>query len=136
MTAIGEKQAEIYTYEAPWLIYAANWSVRRDKRFRLAVGSFVEEYGNRVEIITLDEERGAFPSTPTQAPEGRGTMLYQILPSLSDDFGALRLFQFITFRTGGAMLTALVISLLLGSRIIAWLRSMQGAGQPIRADGP
>lgn len=63
-------------------------------------------------------------------------MLYQILPSLSDDFGALRLFQFITFRTGGAMLTALVISLLLGNRIIAWLRSMQGAGQPIRADGP
>ena len=67
MTAIGEKQAEIYTYEAPWLIYAANWSVRRDKRFRLAVGSFVEEYGNRVEIITLDEERGAFPSTPTHS---------------------------------------------------------------------
>lgn len=24
----GEKQAEIYTYEAPWLIYACNWSVR------------------------------------------------------------------------------------------------------------
>ena len=63
-------------------------------------------------------------------------MLYQILPSFSDDFGALRLFQFITFRTGGAMLTALVLSLLLGSRIIGWLRSMQGAGQPIRADGP
>ena len=63
-------------------------------------------------------------------------MLYQILPSLSDDFGALRLFQFITFRTGGAMLTALVISLLLGNRIISWLRSMQGAGQPIRTDGP
>jgi phospho-N-acetylmuramoyl-pentapeptide-transferase len=63
-------------------------------------------------------------------------MLYQILPSLSEEFGALRLFQFITFRTGGAMLTALVLSLLLGNRIIAWLRSMQGAGQPIRTDGP
>ncbi len=63
-------------------------------------------------------------------------MLYALLPTLSDDFGALRLFQFITFRTGGAMLTALVLSLLLGSRIIAWLRSVQGAGQPIRADGP
>jgi hypothetical protein len=25
---IGEKRAEIYTYEAPWLIYAVNWSVR------------------------------------------------------------------------------------------------------------
>ena len=63
-------------------------------------------------------------------------MLYALLPSFSDDFGALRLFQFITFRTGGAMLTALVLSLLLGSRIIAWLRSVQGAGQPIRTDGP
>jgi len=63
-------------------------------------------------------------------------MLYQILPNLSDDFGALRLFQFITLRTGGALLTALVISLLLGNKVIAWLRSMQGAGQPIRTDGP
>ena len=24
----GEKQAEIYTHDAPWLIYACNWSVR------------------------------------------------------------------------------------------------------------
>jgi hypothetical protein len=24
---VGEKRAEIYTYEAPWLIYAVNWSV-------------------------------------------------------------------------------------------------------------
>ena len=29
----GEKQAEIYTYEAPWLIYACNWSVRRLRSF-------------------------------------------------------------------------------------------------------
>jgi len=63
-------------------------------------------------------------------------MLYALLPPLSDDFGALRLFSFITFRTGGAILTALVLSLLFGRRIIAWLRSIQGAGQPIRADGP
>lgn len=25
---MGEKRAEIYTYEAPWQIYAMNWSVR------------------------------------------------------------------------------------------------------------
>jgi WD repeat-containing protein 68 len=25
---VGEKRAEIYTYEAPWLIYAMGWSVR------------------------------------------------------------------------------------------------------------
>ena len=33
----GEKQAEIYTYEAPWLIYACNWSVRRLRSFSLYV---------------------------------------------------------------------------------------------------
>eukprot|EP00232_Nephroselmis_pyriformis_P011486 CAMPEP_0182885444 /NCGR_PEP_ID=MMETSP0034_2-20130328/19604_1 /TAXON_ID=156128 /ORGANISM="Nephroselmis pyriformis, Strain CCMP717" /LENGTH=336 /DNA_ID=CAMNT_0025018711 /DNA_START=13 /DNA_END=1023 /DNA_ORIENTATION=+ len=62
--AKGEKRAEIYTYEAPWLIYGMNWSVRRDQRFRLALGSFVEEYNNKVEIVTLDEETGTFKSDP------------------------------------------------------------------------
>ena len=26
-----EKRAEIYTYEAPWMIYACNWSVRDER---------------------------------------------------------------------------------------------------------
>jgi len=34
------KRKEIYTYQAPWLIYGMNWSVRADQRFRLAIGSF------------------------------------------------------------------------------------------------
>ena len=38
--------------------------VRQDQRFRLAIGSFVEEYGNKVDIITLDDEAGAFPAAP------------------------------------------------------------------------
>lgn len=42
------KRKEIYKYEAPWTVYAMNWSVRPDKRFRLALGSFVEEYNNKV----------------------------------------------------------------------------------------
>jgi phospho-N-acetylmuramoyl-pentapeptide-transferase len=63
-------------------------------------------------------------------------MLYHLLPPFADELGALRLFSFITFRTGGAIITALVISLLLGGRLIGWLRSLQGAGQPIRVDGP
>ena len=63
-------------------------------------------------------------------------MLYHLLPVLAEDFGALRLFSFITFRTGGAILTALAICLLFGGRAIAWLKSIQGAGQPIREDGP
>ena len=152
----GEKQAEIYTYEAPWLIYACNWSVRlrsfflytrkalhaslffslflslcivrwnsnrepllfssewdpnyihdvvyfmlytsehsrafqltttyssfpplfrainvinarcvlkvrNDKKLRLGIGSFLEEYENKVEIVTLDEETGKFLNDP------------------------------------------------------------------------
>ena len=39
--------------------------MRQDKRFRLALGSFVEEYSNKVEIITLDEQRRGFPAEPT-----------------------------------------------------------------------
>ena len=42
------KRKEIYKYEAPWTVYSMNWSVRPDKRFRLALGSFVEEYNNKV----------------------------------------------------------------------------------------
>ena len=45
---IGMKRKEIYKYEAPWTVYGMNWSVRPDKRFRLALGSFVEEYSNKV----------------------------------------------------------------------------------------
>lgn len=42
------KLKEIYKYEAPWTVHAMNWTVRPDKRFRLALGSFVEEYNNKV----------------------------------------------------------------------------------------
>lgn len=42
------KRKEIYKYEAPWTVYSMNWSVRSDKRFRLALGSFIEEYNNKV----------------------------------------------------------------------------------------
>lgn len=42
------KRKEIYKYEAPWTLYGMNWSIRPDKRFRLALGSFVEEYNNKV----------------------------------------------------------------------------------------
>ena len=42
------KRKEIYKYEAPWMVFAMNWSIRPDKRFRLALGSFVEEYNNKV----------------------------------------------------------------------------------------
>lgn len=41
-------------------MYAMNWSVRADKKFRLALGSFVEEYSNKVQVVSLDEDSGNF----------------------------------------------------------------------------
>jgi len=46
------------------------------------------------------------------------------------------LFRYITFRTAGALLTALLISFLCGPSLIRWLKSQQPHGQPIRDDGP
>ncbi|KAM3174121.1 hypothetical protein ACTXT7_011163 [Hymenolepis weldensis] len=59
------KNKEIYKYEAPWNIFSLNWSIRQDKRFRLAIGSFIEEYNNKIQIITLDEEQGEFVAQQT-----------------------------------------------------------------------
>ena len=62
-------------------------------------------------------------------------MLYW-LSFLSDQFNALNVFRYITVRTGGAMITALVFVFLFGPMIIDKLRTLQGKGQPIRTDGP
>ena len=63
-------------------------------------------------------------------------MLYNLLYPLSDSVGAFNVFQYLTFRTGAAVLTALVISFVLGPRLIRLLRARQETGQPIRSDGP
>jgi len=63
-------------------------------------------------------------------------MLYHLLFPLADDFNALNVLRYITFRTGGAVLTALTLSFFMGPGIIRWLKSKQRKGQPIRPDGP
>ncbi|HEX6959554.1 MAG TPA: phospho-N-acetylmuramoyl-pentapeptide-transferase [Ferrovibrio sp.] len=63
-------------------------------------------------------------------------MLYLLLYPLADDFTAFNLFRYLTFRTGGAILTAMVLSFWIGEPLIKWLRAKQGKGQPIRDDGP
>src|ERR1700730_11304475 len=62
-------------------------------------------------------------------------MLYW-LSAFSDVIGPLNVLRYITFRTGGAMITALVFVFLFGPAIIDHLRLKQGKGQPIRTDGP
>ena len=63
-------------------------------------------------------------------------MLFSIARGLVDQFSLANLFRYITFRSGAACLTALVLSLVLGPVVIRWLRSVQRGGQPIREDGP
>src|SRR6056297_2542908 len=62
-------------------------------------------------------------------------MLYW-LTVLSDGGDFFNLFRYITFRAGGAFLTALVFGFMFGRPLINVLRRSQGKGQPIRDDGP
>jgi hypothetical protein len=47
-----ETMKEIYTYQAPWDVYALAVSKRSGSRYehRYAVGSYVEEYNNKVQV--------------------------------------------------------------------------------------
>jgi len=63
-------------------------------------------------------------------------MLYEFLTRYAEDFQFFNLFNYITFRVGGALMTSMIIAFILGPRVINWLRSKQGKGQPIREDGP
>lgn len=58
------KRRGIFTYEAPWAVYGMNWSVRKNSKFRLAVGSFIEDYRNKVEIVQLDDDSVNFSADP------------------------------------------------------------------------
>ena len=62
-------------------------------------------------------------------------MLYW-LTELSDGGDFFNLFRYITFRAGGAFMTALVFGFIFGLPLINVLRRTQGKGQPIRIDGP
>jgi phospho-N-acetylmuramoyl-pentapeptide-transferase len=62
-------------------------------------------------------------------------MLYW-LTAWSDGGDFFNLFRYITFRSGGAFLTALVFGFIFGRPLIDVLRKTQGKGQPIRDDGP
>ena len=62
-------------------------------------------------------------------------MLYY-LGQLGESLTAFNVFRYITFRTAGAVVTALFFVFLFGPQMIAGLKVRQGRGQPIREDGP
>lgn len=63
-------------------------------------------------------------------------MLYNLLFPLAEQHPIFNIFKYLTFRSGGAVMTALIISFIIGPRLIRWLRFKQKGGQPIRDDGP
>ncbi|MCB2048709.1 MAG: phospho-N-acetylmuramoyl-pentapeptide-transferase [Novosphingobium sp.] len=62
-------------------------------------------------------------------------MLY-LLAEWMEFEGITNLIRYQTFRSGAALMTALVIGLIIGPKFISMLRVRQGKGQPIREDGP
>jgi len=62
--------------------------------------------------------------------------MFTLLVDFSDQVSFFNIFRYITFRTGGALITSALITFIFGPAIINSLRTRQGKGQPIRADGP
>ncbi len=62
--------------------------------------------------------------------------MLNLLVPFADQFVVFNLFRYLTFRTGGAVLTALLFAFVFGPQVIARLRARQREGQPIRTDGP
>lgn len=62
-------------------------------------------------------------------------MLYHLLFPLSDQFALLNVFRYITFRAAGAIITALLLSVIFGPWFVRTLRRLS-IGQSIRDVGP
>ena len=62
-------------------------------------------------------------------------MLYNLLTSYSDTYSFLNFFNFLTVRTGLAVITAMIIVFLIGNKFINYF-SINKITNPIREDGP
>ena len=62
--------------------------------------------------------------------------MFYWLTDLAGTIPGINVFRYITFRTGGAMVTGALFVFMFGPWIIDHLRLAQGKGQPIRVDGP
>ncbi|KAK7035226.1 hypothetical protein VNI00_011993 [Paramarasmius palmivorus] len=70
-------QTTLLQYEAPWPVYALDWcktpapgqSLRPRSSFRLAIGSLLENYQNRIAIVGLQDERVLVEDDYTDYPD-------------------------------------------------------------------
>jgi phospho-N-acetylmuramoyl-pentapeptide-transferase len=63
-------------------------------------------------------------------------MLYHLLVPLARDHIFFNVFRYLTFRSLMALISALVISLVIGPWVVRWLRAIQHGGETIREDTP
>jgi len=88
---------EIYTYNAPWMIYASAFSFKDDDPFRMAIGSFIDNTNNKVQVINFHEESASLkvvvefnhPFPPTKLmwhPDPIGTVPGVDILASSGDF--------------------------------------------------
>ncbi len=63
-------------------------------------------------------------------------MIYNLTRMFEHEFILFNLIRYLTFRSGAACLTSLVVSFVVGPGFIRWLKRVQRNGQPIRPDGP
>lgn len=62
--------------------------------------------------------------------------MFYWLVEFAEQIQLFNVFRYITFRSGGATMTALLLVFMFGPGLINALRIKQGRGQPIRDDGP
>ena len=62
-------------------------------------------------------------------------MLYNLLTSLIDQYSFLNVFRYLTFRTGLAVVTSLIVVFIIGGPLIKLFSEKMISG-PIRQDGP
>ncbi|KAI3378169.1 hypothetical protein SNEBB_004830 [Seison nebaliae] len=88
MTDSGNKRREIYKFNASWPIYAVNWTYRSDSLFRVIIGSFLEEYTNKIQIVSLNEDVGTFQVEATVDHPYPATKVIWI-PDQNDEYCSL-----------------------------------------------
>ena len=108
----------------------------RDGDAVMVKGSLGSKMGPIVKALERQFPRQAALEQAHESISQRFNPMFYWLTELSDKVSFLNVFRYITFRTGGAIVTALVFVFLFGGPMIDLLRIKQGKGQPIRTDGP
>src|SRR3546814_16260024 len=89
-------------------------------------------------VLLCRECQGIEQRRPVACRDGadkRGLLMLYWLAEWLGFPGALNVIRYLSFRSGAAVATALIIGFWIGPRFILMLRMRQGKGQPIRDDG-